>query len=227
MMNGKRVLIIADSMAMPRPDTRYEDTWIYLVKQEFPHYDFLDRVERGGTSLRLVTEGGGGVDLLELYEPDLVILQFGFAEGAPRLFKKPSLEYFFVSRILPASLRSKYIQYVKKSRVRNPQITAISPDNFRAYISNYFERAEKIGSKVVVILILKATRLLINKSPLVEQNIKLYNDIYCEVAESFSNVRCVAPFGEEVDVNEITVDEYHLDSRGHRTLFDRLKPLLI
>ena len=226
-MNGKRVLIIADSMAMPRPETRYEDTWIYLVKKEFPHYDFLDRLERGGTSLRLVTEGGGGVDLLELYEPNLVIIQFGFAEGAPRLFKKSSLEYFFLSRVLPAKLKPKYIQYVKKNRVRNPQITEITPDRFKANISNYFERAEKIGSKVVVILILKATQLLISKSPFVEQNIKLYNDIYCEVAESFSNVRCVAPFGEEVDVNEITVDEYHLDRRGHRMLFDRIKPVLI
>ncbi|MBW2622700.1 MAG: hypothetical protein JRD68_07320 [Deltaproteobacteria bacterium] len=227
MKNGKRILIIADSMAMPRPETRYDKTWIYLVKQEFPHYDFLDRVERGSISLRLVTEGGGGVDLLELYAPDLVIMQFGFAEGAPRLFKKSSFEYFFLSRILPANLRPKYIQYVKKRRVRDPKITEISPDRFKAHISNYFQRAEAIGANVVVILILEATRLLLSKSPLVQQNIDLYNKIYCEVADSFPNVQCVAPCGDGVDVNDVTVDEYHFDGHGHRMLFGRIKPLVM
>jgi len=225
--NGKRVLIIADSMAMPRPETKYEETWIYLAKQEFPHYDFLDRLERGGTSLRLVTEGGGGVDLLELYRPDLVILQFGFAEGAPRLFNKSSFEYFFLSRVLPVNLKPKYVQYVKKRRVRDPKITEISPDRFKAHISNYFQRAESMGTKVVIILILEATRLLLSKSPWAQQNIDLYNRIYCEVADSFPNVQCVAPFDDGVDVNDVTVDEYHLDHHGHLMLFDRLKPLLI
>lgn len=227
MKNGKRVLIVADSMAMPRPETKYEETWIYLVKREFPHYDFLDRVERGGMSLRLVTEGGGGVDLLELYAPDLVVLQFGFAECAPRLFNKSSFEYFFLSRMLPANLKPKYVQYVKKRRVRDPKITEINPDRFRMHISNYFKRAEAMGVNVVVILILEATLLLLSKSPLAQQNIELYNKIYREVADSFPNVRCVAPCGDGIDVNDVTVDEYHLDNRGHRMLFERIKPLLI
>ena len=63
----KRIVIITDSVGMPREDVPYEDSWIYLLKKEYPHADIIDRSARGTTSLRIVTEGGGGKDLLETY----------------------------------------------------------------------------------------------------------------------------------------------------------------
>ena len=108
-MKRTKVMIVTDSLSMPRPEIRYEDTWIYLLKQEFPQYDIIDRPGRGSTTTRLVTEGGGGVDLLETYMPDIVIIQLGMADCAPRLFNKRGLEYRIVSRNLPAWARRRYI----------------------------------------------------------------------------------------------------------------------
>jgi len=226
MKKGKRVMIITDSMAMPRPDVKYEDTWIYLVKQAFPAYDILERSDRGSTSLRLVTEGGGGVDLLESYEPDLVILQIGMAECAPRLFKKSGFEFFFLNRIIPRRFRLNYVNFIKKNRGRNPRITDVSPEDFRANLMNYFERAQNMNVTVIVFLISRATKLFISKSPHIMENINLYNSIYQEVAELFPNVHLVVPFGEDVDMEEIAVDEIHVDARGHQILFNNLKPFL-
>jgi len=227
MKKGKRILIIADSMAMPRPDVKYEETWISLVKQAFPDYDFLDRPDRGSTTLRLVTEGGGGVDLLEIYEPDLVIMQIGMAECAPRLFKKTGFEYFFLNRIIPSRFRLNYVNFIKKKRGRNPKITDVSPDNFRANLINYFGRAQKTGVKVIVLLISKATKLFLSKSPYIMENVNLYNSIYREVADSFPNVELVIPFDENVDLEKISLDEVHVNAQGHQIIFNNLKPHLL
>ena len=224
-MKSKKILVITDSVSMPRPGVKYEDTWLYLLKQEFPGYDFIDRSARGTTTYRLVTEGGGGVDLLESYNPDIVILQMGITECAPRLFKKPGLEYFIVSKVLPAGLRKKYIEIVKRKRIRNPDIPEVSPKQFKENIISYLKRAEKLSSKVIIIMINPPTDLFIQKSPRIKQNIDLYNIIYLKAAKLFHNTETAAPF-ENIDINTLSTDELHVNTKGAKIIFETLKPLL-
>lgn len=225
-MKRRRIMLITDSIAMPRDEISYEETWIYMLKREFPHYDFIDRPGRGSTSVRLVTEGGGGLDLLERYMPDTVILQQGMAECAPRLFDKRSVEYYIVSNIMPAGVRKRYIDRVRRRRGRNPGITDVSPEQFRANITSFFTRARDISARVFVIPILPPADILIAKSPRIRQNVDLFNSIYSDTAREFPNVSIVEPFRNRVDINEIALDEIHISAKGLRMIFDALKPLL-
>ena len=224
-MKRKKIMIITDSIAMPRPDIRYEDTWVYLLKKEFPHYDFIDRPVRGSTSTRLSPQHGG-LDLLETYMPDIVILQQGMAECAPRLFHKRSLEFYIVSRILPARIREWYIGYVKKHRGRNPNITDVEPEQFRANITGFVRRAQSISARVIIIPILPPAEILLKKSPHILKNIDRFNEIYHEAARSFPNVIIVDPFRKGTDINELAIDEIHVNQKALRMIFDALKPLL-
>lgn len=211
---------------MPRPGIPYEDTWISLLKKDFPQYDIIDRTARGSTTTRLVTEGGGGMDLLETYMPDIVILQLGMADCAPRLFDKRSAEFYIVSRILPARIRQRYIEYVKKHRVRNPGVTEVAPEQFRANITNFFTRTRAISAKTIIIPILPATDIMIRKSPHVTINVDRYNAIYHETVLLFPDVTIVDPFRNNVDINTLAVDETHINPEGLRMIYDALKPLL-
>ena len=222
-MTRKKIIIIADSVSMPRPGVPYEDTWIYRIKKEFPHYDFIDRSARGSNSARLVTEGGGGADLLESYRPHMVILQFGMADCAPRLFDKKSMEYRLVSRVLPGGLRTRYIDHVKKHRVRNPGITDISPEGFRNNVTAYLERARSISAKVIIIPILPPSEEYMRKSPHVRENVDHYNEIFREAARKFPHVRIVEPFLNEADMSGIWVDELHIGAKGAEIIFSALK----
>lgn len=73
-----KVIVITDSMSMPRDNIRYEDTWYYKLKHKLKSYKFIDKEHRGSMSNRLVNEGGGfanilpGSDLLEFYKPDII-----------------------------------------------------------------------------------------------------------------------------------------------------------
>ncbi len=225
-MKQKKIIIIADSVSMPRHGVSYEETWIHMLKREFPAYDIMDRSARGSTSTRLVTEGGGGADLLESYTPDIVIMQIGMADAAPRLFDKRGLEFKVVSRYMPTRLRQRYIAYVKKNRVRSPDITEVSPDQFRINIISFFERAKNISARIILIPLLPPTDEYTRKSPHAPKNVERYNAIYRETAALFDNVTIVDPFRPGIDINKVAVDELHVNSEGSRMIFNSLKPLL-
>ena len=44
-MKNNKLLIITDSVSMPRPGIPYEATWIYKLK-EFPNLDIIDKAAR-------------------------------------------------------------------------------------------------------------------------------------------------------------------------------------
>jgi acyl-CoA thioesterase I len=222
----KRILIITDSNAMPRDNLPYEDTWICMLKERLPHYDIIDRPSSGATTMRLVTEGGGGVALLEHYRPDTVILQMGLAECAPRLFRQQGFEHFLISRILNPYLRKRYIDFIRKHRGRSPDITYTSPEQFRSNLINYFGRAMKLGSAIIILLIPRPTALLISKSPHVKRNIDIYNNIYRETAGEFSNIRCIDPLDGKIDLDSIALDEIHLNHVASSLIAGTLEQIL-
>ncbi|MBP7735531.1 MAG: SGNH/GDSL hydrolase family protein [Spirochaetes bacterium] len=225
-MKHKKIIIVADSVSMPRHGVSYEETWIHMLKREFPAYDIMDRAARGSTSTRLVTEGGGGADLLESYMPDIVIMQIGMADAAPRLFNKMGLEFKIVSRYMPPRLRQRYIAYVKKNRVRSPDVTEVHPEQFRKNITAFFERAKRISTRVILIPLLPPTDEYMRKSPHAPKNVERYNAIYRETALLFDNVTIVDPFRPGIDINKVAIDELHVNSEGSRLIFNSLKPLL-
>ena len=216
-------MIVSDSMAMPRKEVPYEDTWIYLLKKELSDYDIIDRPVRGSTTLRLVTEGGGGLDLLEHYTPDLVIIQMGMAECAPRLFKKTGMEYFLMNKVMNHRMRQKYIAFIKRTRARDPLLTEIPPQNFKLHVSLYSRRAALTNTRILAVQIIKANSHFISKSPHIQQNVDTYNALLREIEQEQANFHVIDPFNDVIDMDEITIDELHLTALGHKILFQKLK----
>ena len=204
---------------MPRPGIKYEDTWIYLFKSKFSDFDVIDRPARGSTSMRLVQEGGGGLDLLELYMPDRIIIQMGLAECAPRLFRKDGFEKKFINTWLPAKIRDDYVKAIKEKRGRNPEFTDVPPEQFRSNIFNFAERCGKLNVKLVIFRLLRPTDLFIRKSPFIKQNIDRSNRIFDEVSANFENVTLLDPISTELDINSLSLDELHVNREGHKLFF--------
>jgi hypothetical protein len=127
---------------------------------------------------------------------------------------------------MPEKIRNRYISYVKKNRGRNPLITHSSPEQFRSYITNYFERALRMGTKVIVISILTPCDHLLMKSPGARKNIELFNTIYRETAKKFTNVTVIDPIDPGIDVNAYVIDEIHLNTAGLNFIYKKLKKLL-
>lgn len=226
MERNNKIIIITDSVSMPRPGIKYEDTWISMLKKNFISYDIMDRSARGSTSKRLVSEGGGGADLLETYMPAVVILQIGITECAPRLFKKKGFENFLMRRIIPPRLIPDYIRYVKRKRGRNPELTEIPPHEYRMNILNFADRCNKINCRLLIIKILKPTSLYISKSPHVKQNIDLYNSITDEIALKYNCINVIDPLSEINNIDNLCVDELHINKEGHIIYYQKITEAL-
>ncbi len=127
---------------------------------------------------------------------------------------------------MPPRLRQHYIAYVKKNRVRSPDVTEVHPEQFRKNITAFFERAKRISTRVILIPLLPPTDEYMRKSPHAPKNVERYNAIYRETALLFDNVTIVDPFRPGIDINKVAIDELHVNSEGSRLIFNSLKPLL-
>lgn len=226
MKKKKRILIITDSISIPRPGIPYEDTWIYHFKNEFTNCDIIDRPMRGGTTSRLVTEGGGGADLLEFYMPDIVIIQMGYAECAPRLFRKTGFEHFFMHRILPRQYLKRYISFVKKRRTRRPDCTDIEPSVTDSNIRNFIERCKIHGSTLIYLKIHRASDYYLSKSPFIQQNVDTYNRMLEEYAAEYGHVKLVEPISKDYNINQLCIDELHVNAEGHMLYYREISAVI-
>ncbi len=209
---------------MPRRGTAYEDTWVYKLIDAIPEWEFIDKIKRGSTTERLVNEGGQshpihGADLLENYKPDIVILQLGIVDCAPRYMKK-RLEKI-VNIILRKSVLTWYMKYVKTHHTRNPRNAYVLPDRFYANLREFCQRANTIGTKIIVIMIAPVSDIFINKNPYINDSINTYNEIYRHLSKEFTNITLVQPY-DNSDLGGISDDGYHLNIEGHNIVFHKL-----
>lgn len=128
----KKVLCIGDSLSLPGHLNSYEDTWFYLLKKGFPDLDFISYFKRQLSTNVLVSMGGGengmdkwpkGADCLEAYMPEIVILQLGIVDCAPRLLHNFDK---IILKLIPLNHTSNYIKLIKKIRSRNITNTIVS-----------------------------------------------------------------------------------------------------
>jgi len=225
----KKILCIGDSLALPGHLNLYEDTWYYKLKQNLQGFDFTSYFKRMLTTNVLVTMGGGiegpdkfpkGADCLECFMPDVVILQLGIVDCSPRLLFK--YEKKIVNR-LPRSLRNKYINLIKKFRKRSLSRIMIPISKFRNNIETYLERCVNNNvNQVIIIPIGVPDQRIIDRNPLINDSIKLFNDFYFQCQDYYNNVQVVQGLKPATRFSNLYQDGYHLNSKGHDVLVQQL-----
>lgn len=211
---------------MPRFMVNYKKTWPYLLQKYFNNDHFIDKCTRASTSERLVNEGGGdrgvepGADLLEFYKPNLVIIQLGITDCAPRIISKKSILNKFL-KVLPLKFRIKFIKKLKYFIGRSPKKADVSIHEFKKYFNNYISRAKLINSDVFIILIAKPKKSLALKNPKIVDAISNYNNVLINFSKKHKNVSIIDPtHGSFNSLDDIFLDDFHLNELGHNNLFN-------
>jgi len=221
---NKKILCIGDSLALPRPNVPYEDTWIYLLKNQFPNFDYITLFRRGITTNILV--GADGNDWLEYYMPNIVIMQLGIVDCAPRLIKE-GLERKIVGK-LPHSIADKYINFLKTYRKRNPNNVYVSIQRFKENLRDYSHRCRNIDlQKLIIIKIPIPSKDMVVKNLQIIENVNKYNAIFDELSSDYFFITCISPLIPTIADNNIYVDGYHPNAIGNKLVYSEILKVLL
>lgn len=213
---NKKVLVITDSLGLPRPEPELlmdEDCWSHKIAK-------LDGIDvyhymRGGYSTKKLAKELKGY--LSGYKPDIILLQIGIVDCAPRALG--SLELKLISKI---PVISKWIHFlVKKYRaeiIRRRKITYVPPSKFEKNLTKFKQHFE--GADIFALPIAPANKSYIAHSPGIEKNIVDYNEI---LKRLFTELN---PY-ENTDPERIfMIDNHHLNKYGHLVVYERVANFL-
>ena len=198
------ILFITDSLGYPRAEpeqVRYEETYMALLKREFPYCDFIH-------------QGYGGATIGELFNrtsyfhgtvsPDLVFVQSGIVDCAPRALTVVEQQVLVRLPLLgPLMIRlvKRYSALLRRTR----KLTYTPPSVFAAYA----ERFEQLYRRVHWIGILPASDAYERKVEGIQRNVGAYNAL-------LSQRRLVDT--SAFHQSDIMSDYHHLSVAGHRRL---------
>lgn len=226
-----KVLCIGDSLALPGHGNRFEDTWFCKLQQSFPQFLFASHFRRALTTHILISEGGGdttfpgGADCLEFYLPDIIVLQLGIVDCAPRYLRQSSLLNKIMER-LPKKLKSFAYSILKKVKKRTAKNADINTNQFFQYLAVYLKRCQKNKvNKVIIIKICTPDERMIVKSPEIVESIKEYNAIIDQMEQAFDFVSAVGPLNADHS-STIYDDGYHPNPYGNQLVFEELKKVI-
>lgn len=205
-MTKKRILVISDSLGLPRenPDgmVYFNETWPYLLKEK---YQVVHLGIGGATIGQLVDQAA----YYRFAKPDIVILQSGIVDCAPRTLTKNEKEFwlnFPLINKLVFRLIYKFPNQIRK--IRNISLTP--PNEFEAQIiklKNLFK-----GIPVFALSILEATPEYELLVPGISARINFYNKLLKKVFEE--------TYIDLVELIEMGIcsDYHHLNIVGHEKI---------
>lgn len=187
----------------------YEDTYISLLKEEFPQCDFIHHGRGGATIVDLYKHSSYYHETLK---PDLVFMQCGIVDCAPRALTVVEQQVFsrlpVLGRPLTALVR-KYSHALRKAR----KMTYTPVETFAEYVARF----EVLFGNVHWIGILPATEAYEAKIEGIRRNIEIYDAV-------LRRNRYIST--EHFYASDIMTDFHHLNCNGHRKMFEALVPVI-
>lgn len=214
----KIVLCNGDSLGMPRENVSFQDSWYFKLANDNAHknYFFVNNFRRAFNTSELSSK-----DFLENYQPNIVILQVGIVDCAPRLYKTNSLLVKIINRL--PFINKVFWKLSKRFKKRNLANADVPLDIFRKNIFDYLTRCKE--NKIewcIIIKIQTPGAAMIKKNPDIIKAVKMYNNIFDDVSAQFNFVTIISPLdsGSSEDYLE---DGYHVNEKGFQKVFNELK----
>lgn len=205
-----KILILTSSEGMPRdfPEkVDYNETWIGLLRKKYKDSEILQTSIGGGTTYDLL----GQADYLKMFHPDIVFIETGLVDCAPRTLRKG--EDAILSRILGGRLKrfvSKHELFFLKTR----NITFVNEIDFESNLNKLKHIFRK--SQVFAIGILPINENYERFVPGIIKKRNLYDEI---IKKCFNeNYIDISIMPEDC----IMSDYQHFTVSGHKVIYNKI-----
>lgn len=205
-----KVLVLTDSLALPRykPEIcKYEDTWPNLLRNNY----IVHQVSIGAATSDILLKQ---VNYHKLFNPDIVILQVGIVDCAPRFMSRLVLDITYQFGLLGKFLRN---FFNRKWIRRRFNISYVNQKKFRFYINRI---QAGFDCPLIALTIIPASDLYEGILPGVKKRIDLYNKILKE------EIKFIIETDNILKVNGVMTDHHHINKNGHEYIYSEIEKLI-
>jgi lysophospholipase L1-like esterase len=220
---SKRIILIGDSLLMPRirQGLDYEDTYGYLVFKALKDHEVIIKGKYSNDTSVQSKPNVLRVEI-EYLNPDMVFVQLGIVDCAPRLFSK--IEKYAL-KALPSFLRQGIINFCSERRrfftKMFPKVY-VKKDDFETNMRKILEAIKICDATPVIINIARTSEENESRSFNYDNNTIEYNEILfklskeygCQLIDFYNIIKtepsCQLP------------DGVHLSKEGNRRLADEI-----
>lgn len=218
----KKILIITDSLGVPRlkPEAVLDDqVWTYRLFNDLKYkYSFYLYTVPGLHTNMLVSSLN---NQLGAYQPDIVILQIGIVDCAPRALRE--IERKIIARF-PNIIQRLIVEFVQNNYARlvvHRNITYVSLNQFSENLLKL--REAFFSTQFIVVPIAPSNLAYEKKNPKIKSSILRYNQALSTV---FKDSLMYDIFPKECLDDIFLSDNHHLNCKGHDYIFQTLSRLL-
>jgi lysophospholipase L1-like esterase len=214
-----RILIVTDSLGIPREGLNVDDVWVFRLIEYFRHkHQIITHLQPGlssGDILRLRE------NLFEMYKPNLVIFQIGIVDccrrAMPKDFLKIISKFNALSKIIHRFVKKYHYELTKFFNIHYVDLA-----EFRKFLSYVQNVADSNSIKIVFIAIAPPGRALKINTFSIVKDVQEYNESIRKAAgERVLYLNPYASFDALTFLNED--DGHHLNKRGNDLVYEELK----
>lgn len=210
----KKILVITDSLGLPRPApevVEYEQTWVYMLSQQSQVWQHSS----GGSTIR---ELYSQIEYFKMFNPDIVIIQSGIVDCAPRAMSKFENEFinkvWLTKKLAKKFLKEKTLNFLRRKR----SCFYTSAYDYEKFV-NLFKKA--FSDKLYWVGIVPANAGYEKKIPGITLQIEKYNKILNRnLSGKFIN-------SDNLTEKDVMSDFIHLTVSGHLSVFENIKKQIL
>ncbi|MBT8326545.1 MAG: hypothetical protein KJP21_02400 [Bacteroidia bacterium] len=208
-----KVLFLTDSLALPRDKPEkvaFTNTYIQLFKKAHPDAE-VQQLSIGGATISELVKAS---KYYKSFSPDVVVLQAGIVDCAPRALRKS--EQKLLKRIPVIGKMLLKVVSSNSTRLRKlRKIAYTNLGNFHTFNLRLKELFNK--SEVIAISIMPAGNEYEKRVPGITSNIISYNQVLKD---------CFTTVGDKASLDMLMSDFHHLNKAGHQFIFEELNRVL-
>lgn len=219
--DGKRVVVLTDSLGMPRNESPIEETWTERFCEHIKREAIVKCLWQRGLSLGDIVRHRE--DYITLLKPDVLLIQAGIVDCPRRAQSARGLFCCKIMGKLPlfrhaAGAINRYCSKNHYALTKRREIRYAAPDAFEGHVRNIVAaaRAEK-PCRVAMIAIAPPAFDMVEKIYQVRADVARYNAILQALAEEMA-FDLLDPYAGLAPETLVLADGHHLSAEGNRAV---------
>ncbi|MGK7390767.1 MAG: SGNH/GDSL hydrolase family protein [Candidatus Cyclobacteriaceae bacterium M2_1C_046] len=204
------ILILTDSVALPRKfnneQVNWEETYIYKLQKNLPQYEVVSLSIGGASIVDILSQ----IKYYEILKAEIVILQCGIVDAAPRAFGK--IEMALLKKLKLMRFSKPLVNFLRRYR----QHHYVSPTLFTKSLKIIKTRLNT--AKFYAIGILPISKAYDKKAPGIKKSVEIYNNILKNESQYIDM--------EAIPENGILDDHHHINSVGQNFIYEKIREVI-